>query len=411
MAAFLLAGLFLLAVHPVVHTGGAALRESCSADAQTLIRLEAGAEVQVRFAFSGDLGTCYKVTAGERTGYVLAAELTGLDRYEQARARASDRDLPQMIRAEIGRLKEEASAIQIAGNASPTTAGALRMLERNQPRQALEILENSLLRGARQDPFLLSLAGLAAYQSDQPRRAIELWTESLQIKPNSSVEALLNRARRELSADTSRAKVHGSRFDLRYNDGELTREQAGGIMAALDAEYQRIDLALGCGQQERITAVVMNRGAYQAATGAAEWSGGQFDGRIRVVLPAGGLTPRVRQVFAHEIVHACLARQGQFPGWFHEGMAQRWSGESPSAGERAAFRQRLRNRQMPSLNNLSATFSRMSAQHAALAYAYAWEAVDTLYRLRGDQYVRNLLRNPNLIPQVADQLTTALIDR
>ena len=179
-------------------------------------------------------------------------------------------------------------------------------------------------------------------------------------------------------------------------------------MDALNTEYRRVDNALGCAIQEKITAVVMMRDAYQAATGAAEWSGGQFDGRIRVVVPRSGISAHVQQAFAHELVHACLASQGRFPGWFHEGMAQRWSGESASASERAEVRSRLRNKQMPSLNNLSATFSQMSSQHAALAYAYAWEAVETLYRVHGEQYVRNLIRSPESLPAVAEQITQAM---
>jgi hypothetical protein len=298
--------------------------------------------------------------------------------------------------------------VQLSGRASPAVAGAIRLLESNQPRQALDTLEGEILRGNRRDPFLLSLAGMAAFQSDQPRRAVDFWADSLALKPNPAIEALMRKAQKEVSADTSQAKVHGDRFLLRYDDDAISRQDADRLMTALDTEYRRVDAALGCAIQEKITAVVMQRDSYQAATGAAEWSGGQFDGRIRVVLPRAGLDARVQQTFAHELVHACLASQGRFPGWFHEGMAQRWSGESASLAERAAVRERLRNRQMPSLNNLSATFSQMSAQHAALAYAYAWEAVDTLYRVHGEQYVRNLIRSPESLAAVAEQITAAL---
>jgi hypothetical protein len=406
----------MMAAPPSVREGGASLRSACSTDAETVAKLESGTPVALKFAFSGDLGTCYKVAAGDKTGYVLASELQGLETYEQARATATDRGLPQMIRAEIGRLKEQAGltggssseSVRLSGAASPTVAGAIRMLEMNQPKEALEILETSLLRSSRQDAFLLSLAGLAAFQSDQPRRAVEYWTESLSIKPNPSVQNLLQRAQRELGSDTSRTRIHGGRFNLRYNESDLTRAQADSLLSALDAEYSRLDTALGCGLQEQLTAVVMKQDAYRAATGAAEWSSGVFDGRIRVMIPNRGIDAGIRETLAHEIVHACIARNGQFPGWFHEGMAQHWSGEKASSYDAAQVRARLRSRQMPSLNNLSATFSRMSADHARLAYAFSWMAVDAMYRQYGDQYVRNVLRNPSVLPQVADQITRAL---
>lgn len=418
MTAFLVSGLLLLAAPPNVHPGGAVLRDSCSAEAGTLARLEAGEAVTVRFAFSGDLGTCYKVEAQGKTGYVTQAELVGMESYEKARASANDRSMPQMIRAEITRLKEEATGsprgagsggFQLSGQAPPSVQSAIRLLESSQPKEALSMLETEILRGRRQDPFLLSLAGVAAYQSDQPRRAVEFWTDSLAIRPNPSIEAMMKKAQRELAADTSRSKVHGDRFVLRYNDSELTRDQAGEVMNALNDEFRRIDQSLGCGVREQITAVVMTRDTYTATTGAAEWSGGQFDGRIRVCLtPREGVTARVRQTFAHEIVHACLASNGRFPGWFHEGMAQRWSGEQPGASTIAAARARLRSKHMPSLNNLGPTFSQLSAQHAELAYAYAFDAVETLYRLRGADYVRGLVRDPASLPAVADQLTQSM---
>lgn len=416
---FLLPGLVLMAAPPAVNQSGAVLRDSCSSDATAIVRLAAGTEVRIQFAFSGDIGTCYKVEAAGRKGYVLASELDGLEDYESARARASDRGVMQMIRAEIGKMKEEAGmapapgaaqpgSLQLSGRATPAIASAIRMLDANQPRQALDTLESEILRGNRRDPFLLSLAGLAAFQSDEPRKAVDFWSDSLALKPNPSIEALMKKAQRELSADTSRSKVFGDRFLLRYDDNELSRDTASRLMDILNGEYRRIDAGLGCNIQEKITAVVMPRESYQAATGAAEWSGGQFDGRIRVVMPRGGVDAQVKMTLAHELVHACLASQGRFPGWFHEGMAQRWSGESAGAAERAEVRARLRARKMPSLNNLSATFSQMSAQHAALAYAYAWEAVDALYRIHGDQTVRNLIRDPDSLPAVADQLTQAL---
>ena len=70
---------FLLADGPAVRGGGAELRASCAADAEVTGRLEAGAAVQIRFAFSGDIGTFYKVTAQGLAGYLLAAEFTGLE--------------------------------------------------------------------------------------------------------------------------------------------------------------------------------------------------------------------------------------------------------------------------------------------------------------------------------------------
>jgi hypothetical protein len=170
---------------------------------------------------------------------------------------------------------------------------------------------------------------------------------------------------------------------LRYDENEIPEFTANDVVAVLNEEYARLDLALGCGLQEQLIAVVQSADSYRAATGAADWSGGQFDGRIRVVLEGRKLTPRVRQALAHEMVHACIARNGQFPRWFHEGMAQRWSNETPDAAHLRAAQSLT---QAPVLDQ--------TTESAQTFYAWAWWAVDELYRMHGDQYVRNLLRAP-----------------
>jgi hypothetical protein len=410
--------LFLLAAEPgagpAVAQGGALLRTACAKDAGTVATLPAGTPVALRFSMSGDLGQCYKVTAGAQSGYLLAGEITGLESYERARRAAPDTGLPREIRADPVRLGKELrtqAAAPAAGSTdvTPTVAQALRLLDQRLPKQALRLVEWSLAQENRKDPFVLAVAGLAAYQSDNPRRAVEYWAESLAVRPNASVEALYHKAIQEVRADNSAYVVHGGRFVLRYDQGEVPAAVADTMLAALDEEYTRVDAALGCAYDEQITAIVMTRDAYRAVTGAAEWSGGQYDGRIRVVVPERGvLTPDTRRAFAHEIVHACLAHRGSFPVWFHEGLAQKWSGERLSAAGLAAVRERLRSRAMPFLNNMSPAWSQMSAEHARLAYAYALAAVEAIYQSYGDAYVRDLIRSPSPLAAVADTISRAL---
>lgn len=360
------------------------LRDACSGEASVVARLEGGAPLKIRFAFSGDLGTCYKVESAAGGGYLTADEIDGLDDYRRGLAMASDRDLPQMIRAEVTRLKTAAAG-------RPAESGVVQLLETSQPREALRLLETSLLPAAKaagaRDPYLLALAGLAAFQSDQPKRAAEYWAESMAVRPDPAVERLLRKVQGELKSDTSREKVSSSRFDLRYDSAELQPAAASQILELLNAESDRLNAALGCGFQEKITAVVQTRHAYRATTGAEDWSGGQFDGRIRIVLDGGRVTEGARRALAHELVHACLARNGRFDRWFHEGMAQRWSGERPEAD---ALRQAAGRAQMPDWQK--------SAAEARLFYAWSWLAVERLYAVHAEPGVRLMLRNPASLP-------------
>jgi hypothetical protein len=115
-----------------------------------------------------------------------------------------------------------------------------------------------------------------------------------------------------------------------------------------------------------------------------------------------------RRVFAHEIVHACIGQIGSMPSWLHEGLAQRLSGESPTQTDLAAIKMMAKSGQLPSLKNLSQTWSRLSAQHARVAYATALVAAGHLYDLYGADGVRNLLHNPAMLGQVTTDLDNRL---
>lgn len=379
-----LAAAFLLQAGPSVRSPGAVLRDACASGAGERARLRPGEPLRILYAFSGENGTCYKVDTQGREGYVAAEEIDGLEDYQRGLRAASDRELPQMIRAEVTRLRSVSE-----GRAAETSV--LALLETSRPREALKLMEISLLPAARaagqKDPYLLALAGLAAFQSDDPRRAAGYWAESLAIRPDPAVERLYRKVQGELKSDTSRERLSGSRFDLRYDPGTVNAAAASQLLDGLNEESERLNLALGCGFQEKITAIVQDRAAYRASTGAEDWTGGQFDGRIRVVLDGGRVTPIARQALTHELVHACLARNGRFDRWFHEGMAQRWSGEQPDA---VLLSEAARRQQMPDWQK--------SPEEARLFYAWSRLAVDRLYAVHGDAGVRQMLRNPASVP-------------
>lgn len=388
----------MLGSGPRVAGEGGALRSSCAADAPATVRLEPGTPLTIRSSIAGDAGVCYRVVAGEASGYLLAAEITGLEDYESARRGADTAGLPSEIRSAVAR-QAEASSV----------GRAVELLDARQPRQALQLLEFAVRNEGAGDAGVLALTGLAALQSDEPRKALDYFRRSLALRPSPQVAALAERAARESANDTSDHVLHGGRFVLRYDQVSVNPATARVMVGALEEEYARLDAALGCHLGEQVTVVVHTPERYRAATGAAEWSGGQYDGRIRVAAPQGAtVTSELRRTFAHEIVHACLARRGAFPAWFHEGMAQRWSGDRLSGPQRRALKEKIAAGALPPLANLSAGWNAFNPTQAALAYAYALAAVEVLYETRGEAHVRDLLRTPSLLPRTAAELTKAL---
>jgi tetratricopeptide (TPR) repeat protein len=367
-------------------------------------------------------------------GYLSATSLAGLEEFNAARRQASADSRPILTRSQVEQLRETVSpdapfhlaidALQKgrAADVEPilTKSGApsdhrdvavirsAAWLQLNQPERALGLLEAALRRHQR-DPQLLALAGMASYKLDDARSAQAYWKESLDLHPDPEIEDMLRRVQREMGADKSTAKTYGSRFLLRYDGAVADPETARSLVAALEEEFSRISFQLGCRAEERLVVIVQSLQSYRDATGAPEWNGGQFDGRIRIPMDrARTLDPRTRQTLAHELVHACLANLGRWPTWVHEGLAQKLSRGSPPPDMQNKLRELARAGRLPKLASLGNGWFRLSAEEARLRYAVAWAAAELLFRNQGAVAARNLLNDPESLPQVTAGLDRAL---
>jgi len=288
------------------------LRDGCSADDSVVAMLDAGAPIKIRYALAGETVPCYKVTveiAGKTLeGFMPSSAISGLDEFEKGLRDASWPD-PEKVLVSI---KAAAEKMPSLAGATLANTQAAALIESSQPAKALEMLENELR--VKTDPTTLALAGVAAWRSDDPQRALVYWKNSLEMQPNPDLERLYHRVEKETSGDQSTAKLYGLRVLLRYDPSFVPVETARQMVSALDGELIRISDTLGCTAEERLVAIVQSREAYHKSTDAAEWNGGQFDGRIRVPVAGGqGMDAPLLRIFAHETTHACLSMIGHWP--------------------------------------------------------------------------------------------------
>lgn len=363
-----------------VKEDGAELRASCDPGEPVVAKLAAGTPATVRFAMNGCYAVDIERDGAKVRGYLRANQLTGADEFDAARRGASGVNTPTQPR-------------------SGPTIGPLRSLEE---------IERALVISPR-NPQLLALAGLAAYRSDQVVRAIGYLKDSVALRPDPAVQSLLDKLLREQNADHTGEPLHSTRFVFRFDPAVMPAPAARTLLGVLEQEYSRIAFELGCNNTEKLAVIAQTREDYLRSTGAAEWSGAVFDGRIRAALlendPGGALT---RRMFAHELVHACLSATGNWPAWLHEGLAQKLSGETTSEPRRAAIRAAARQNGLPGLANFSQSWSRMSSGHAALAYATALYAVELFYQHHSAFGIRNLLRNPEQLANIVTDLDRRL---
>ena len=364
-----LAFLLLLAVS--VKQDQTPLRASCEAGAATVAELPAGAPVTLGFSLSGE---CYKVSVeldGKTLqGYLQATALDGLENFDQGRRNAAWLEVTP-----------PAPAPSSASTAPPK----------------------------KDDPNGLAFAGLAALREDNPRQALEDWRAALAQRPNPDLEILYHRVEREVANDHSNEKLYGWKVMLRYDPAATPVEVARQMVRVLDSEFTRISTALGCYTQDRTVAIVQSREAYRKTTDAAEWAGGQYDGRIRVPMFDGeGLDANMRRTLAHEITHACLTSLGRWPSWLQEGLAQKMSGETLSPALEKKLEQWAKEGKLPRLSNLHQDWSRLDTEHAAAAYGISLQAVDLIEQTYGSDGIRNLLHSPERLDAITADLDRRL---
>jgi len=406
-----------------VSTDQTPLRSGCGPEDEIVASLPAGTPIQLRFRLS-DGTDCIKIAATvggkDVLGYVPASALTGLAQYEEDRSAAAAVDVsPAVVSKNVSRdasrsLKQQAAATDqyMLHTNDPALARAAQLLNASQPAQALEQLQAALPRHP-QDPNVLMLAGLAAYRSDQLRAALDYWKQSLDLAPNPALGTMYEIAKREATSDRSAEKLYGAHIALRYEGEALPVDTARAILAMLDDDYSRISAQLGCTSDERIVAIVQNRESYLRSTGAAEWSGGQYDGRIHIAWTDGAeVGLQMQRALAHELVHACLTSipsgSTPWPAWLQEGLAQKLSGDTLRPSVREQLRQLAATHAIPRLENLGQNWSSLTKQNAVTAYSLALSAADALYDNYASYGIRNVLSNPDRLPGITADLDQKL---
>jgi hypothetical protein len=405
--------LLTLLLAAVVKDGPAPLRSGCSADARVLASVPSGAPVTIKYSINGETGPCYKVSV-EMDGKTLEGSLPAsaigeTEEFDQARRQAVWMDTPLIV----NQLRASAALPSLrasAGVSAQTVAVAQKasdLISSSRPQKALELLEPELK--IHRDPGLLALAGVAAWRSDDPRSALEYLRASLDLTPSPEVDKIYRQVERESKNDQSNDRLFGLRVLLRYESSIVPTDTARQMTTVLDQEFIRISQQLGCNAEERVIAIVQSRDAFRKSTDAAEWAGGLFDGKIRVpVFDPKVLDRSMLRSLAHETTHACLTMLGHWPAWLQEGIAQKLSGDTLTAAQMKQITGWVREGKVPRLSNLRQDWSRLDTAHATVAYALSLAAVELLWQDSGDDGVRNLLRNPERLPQVTAELDRKL---
>jgi tetratricopeptide (TPR) repeat protein len=254
-------------------------------------------------------------------------------------------------------------------------AGASAHLQ-GKPQEAIVRLQQAL----QFDPKLTTAAqllGQIAYDQGQVDLAIQTYEQALKYAPaNAEIARQLEMWRRDAKVHENFQEVRYDRFKVMF-EGHEEQLLAVQVSAILSRAFWRVSERIGEYPSDTIVAVLYTEKQFRDTTRAPEWSGGLYDGRIRV--PTGGATQNpslFEAVLAHELTHAVvahIARRG-VPVWLHEGLAQYFEGADPQAARR---RMKASGRSIP-LIRFEGTFTNLNAADATVAYDESLLAVSVI---------------------------------
>ena len=166
-----------------------------------------------------------------------------------------------------------------------------------------EALERALAatRISPQSADAFMLLGYAYYRNDHDHEAIGALKKSLQLRPASGTQELLERVERESKTEADFRQQESSHFTLRYEGGQVDDVLRSQILESLEQDYGDLLNDLGASPKNIFVSLYTNQ-AFFDVTQAAAWTAAMNDGKIR--MPISGLhsvTPELAHVMRHKL--------------------------------------------------------------------------------------------------------------
>ncbi|HJV36532.1 peptidase MA family metallohydrolase [Geomonas sp.] len=258
--------------------------------------------------------------------------------------------------------------------------------------------------------------GSISYATGDLTGALDKWRKALDLEPdNKTIQALIKKAERELPVESKMDKGYSSMFDLTF-DGELPPGLSAEVLDALENAYNSVGADLGLFPNTRIPVLLYTQGDYSRVTATPDWSGGLYDGKIR--LPVAGvtkLTDELRSAIRHEYTHVVIGEitHGNIPTWLNEGLAE-VEGRKEISLPRVELNQAAKKGRLLSMKTLSGSFHSMGTGEAFLAYEQSYSMADFMVTTYGWYAIQSILtslgENANIETAVSKALANYSLD-
>jgi tetratricopeptide (TPR) repeat protein len=260
------------------------------------------------------------------------------------------------------------------------------------PDQARANLERAVDQGAGDVETYLTLGRIYLDRHDQTHALAMLEKAVAAGADQPGLADTIARLKRDAEAEADYHALGSSHFVIKIEGREDT-EAARTVLNALEDAYRRVGARFAYYPLERLEVVLYPDQTFREVTGSPHWSGGIYDGRIK--MPIGGLargSDRLARTVRHEYAHAAIVTlsKGKAPVWLNEGLAQ-VAEETGDQGRANRLRMALADGSLLTLTDLEGGFTRFDRDQASLAYSQAYFAAKYLLDQKGGYNVRRLL--------------------
>lgn len=231
------------------------------------------------------------------------------------------------------------------------------------------------------------------YRKDDFDSAASYWEKAVELDPSASgLRARLERIRREHKTEKDFNQDVTTHFLVKY-EGREKIEAGRIVLRILEDAYSEVGHALSYYPDREMQVILYSDQQFQEVTDAPGWSGGIYDGKIRI--PIGGIeqkTQGLTRILYHEYTHAVVrAITPRVPTWLNEGLAQYFEGREIDGRQKEMLRRIAQTGKLPPLSNLEGSFMGLSGDQAVYAYLLSLSSVRYMIDSFGMYRVKDIL--------------------
>lgn len=245
---------------------------------------------------------------------------------------------------------------------------------------AIAFFEKALAQDS-SDFISRKLLAFAYYKADNADSGLRNAEMALSLREDKELRTLCLRLKKEKELQGNFLEEGTAHFKVVYDGyehGSVDRE----VLRILDDAYRFVGKELGYFPSGTVTVVLYTNRDFMDITQAPQWSGGIFDGKIKI--PVRGIEGRqqmLKKVLFHEYTHAVVhSLTRNCPLWINEGLAEYFSTSYPR-----------KTGQVIPLKQLERSFSGLSGSNAGMAYWESYSAVSYIIEKYGMYRMKDLL--------------------